>query len=117
MKRAALSNSGPYHLVSWICRGKSIIYGINGEKNSPKFRRIFKDGEAAYCCHAEMQVIDKARATKNDVLYVTRFKRNGDLTMSFPCSACMKHIRRVGIKTLFFTNWSGLWEKHKVSYK
>lgn len=89
---------------------------MNGEKNSPKFKRTFKNGDPAYCCHAEMQVIDRARATKNDVLYVTRFRKNGSLTMSFPCGECMKHIKRVGIKTLFFTTWEGDWIKHKVDY-
>lgn len=118
LRKAALSNGGDYHLVSWICRGNSIIYGTNGEKSSPKFKRTFydKNSEAAYCCHAEMQVIDKAQATKNDVLYVTRFRKNGQQTMSFPCSACMKHIERVGIRCLFFTTWDGTWVKYKVKY-
>lgn len=63
-----------------------------------------------------MQVIDKAQATKNDVLYVTRFRKNGQQTISRPCENCFKHIKKAGIKVIFWTDWSGAWIKERISY-
>lgn len=116
LRKAAMSNQSEWRLVAWICRGKSIIHGVNGEKSSIKFKRTFSDKSEAYCCHAEMQVIDKAQATKDDVLYVTRFRKDSKLTMSRPCSECMKHIKRVGIKVIWWTTWEGQWVKEKIEY-
>lgn len=89
---------------------------MNGEKASPKFRRTFYDkNENAYCCHAEMRVIEKAKATSKDVLYVARFKNDKTLTMAKPCKWCIEHIKRAGIKKVYYSNWNGTWEKLNVA--
>ena len=117
MRDLAFSNGSDFHLIAWIYRGKSIIYGINSEKSSPKFIRMFYDkGVPAYCSHAEMAAIAKARATKKDVLYIARFRKDGTLCMSRPCQHCFKHIRRAGIKKIVYTDWDGTWVKETVCY-
>jgi deoxycytidylate deaminase len=115
--QAALSNGGDYHLAAWIFRGKSVIYGVNGEKSSPKYKRCFRDkGRPAYCCHAEMMAIDKAKANEKDVLYVARFKKDGSFAVSKPCAHCMKHIRRAGIRKIWYVDYNGNWVKEKIDY-
>lgn len=104
-------------MVAWFRKGKSIVYGVNGEKSSPKYKRYFRDkGSPAYCCHAEMLAIDKANATNRDVLYVARFRKDGTFAISKPCSWCMMHIKRAGIRKIWYINQEGEWVKEKIRY-
>lgn len=117
IRAAALSNGGDYHLAAWIHRGKSVVFGVNGEKCSPKYKREFRDkGRPAYCCHAEMIAIDKAKATERDVLWVARFKSDGSFAVSKPCSFCMKHIKRAGIRKVWYVDCDGSWVKESIKY-
>jgi len=104
-------------LIAWIARGNSLFLGTNGEKQSPKFRRFFGDkNDTAYCCHAEMQAIERARATERDVLWVARFKKDGSLAVSKPCKYCMHHIKRAGIRRICYVDKSGNWIKENIKY-
>lgn len=117
MRDLALSNGNDFHLIAWVVRGKSFIYGVNCEKSSKKFKRFFRDKRVSvYCSHAEMSAIEKSRATKKDILYIARFRKDGTLCMSRPCVHCFKHIRRAGIKKIIYSDWNGNFVKENVRY-
>lgn len=61
-----------------------------------------------------MSVIDKAGDCRGHDLYVMRLSAKGIPTMSKPCRFCMEHIKRAGIRRVYFTNWDGSWDKINV---
>ena len=91
-----------------IVKGGSLIaVGFNREdkKNSQS---------GYYDFHAEQSAI-LSTAYKYGVgydlrgckLYVVRVFRNGELSMSKPCSVCSDLIRKSGIRKVYYTNWEG----------
>lgn len=106
-----------YSLVAWIQIGKQVIMGTNSRKTSPRFKRIYEEGPAAYELHAEMDVLNKAskiRSLEGSELHVMRFRKNGSIGSSKPCSHCMEFIRQHGIRAIHYINENGEWLKEKV---
>ena len=104
-----------FNLVAWVQRGKTAIYGVNGLRSSPRYKRWYPDkGVTCYTGHAEMEAISRAKAKPGDKLYVMRFLKNGSVTMALPCCHCLEHIKRAGIKTIHYTDWEGTWIKIRV---
>jgi len=116
-------------LVAWIPIGKDTIFGINGGKKHPKFKRQYDDQTPIvsknnlkcvdYKPHAEaraiLSAIQKGYSLKGKDLYVTRFSRSaGDLRGSRPCFHCMELIKEHGIRRIFYTDSEGVWWKEKV---
>ena len=63
-----------------------------------------------------MMAIDKAKATEKDVLWVARFKKDGSFAVSKPCNFCMKHIKRAGIRKVWYVDCDGSWVKENIKY-
>lgn len=100
-------------MSAWIQKGNTVVLGTNGVRQSSKFQRRFSNG-SAYCAHAEMDAIDRARRKFNSIegldLYVVRFLKNGNPAIAKPCKYCMKYIKRAKIGRVHYTNINGEWE-------
>ncbi len=108
-RNIALKNGENYHVAAILLRdGIPIRIGTNQSKTHPIAYRRYKDGQEAANMHAEMDVLRFAR--KGDSLVVTRFLKDGSLTMAKPCIHCIKLIKSIGLKEVRYTNWSGNWE-------
>lgn len=61
--------------------------------------------------HAEMMVVTKIKHLDIDFskvkIYVYRENMNGELAISRPCKACMKAIKDLGIKNIYYTTNDG----------
>ncbi len=86
---------------------------VNNEKSSPKFARYFGTGDVnhAYCCHAEMLLMERIDPCRDKEISVARFTRTGQPTMARPCRFCQKFLQSRGIRRVNYTNWQGDWEK------
>jgi cytidine deaminase len=112
----ALSNNQDYHIVAWVQRGKTPIIGINGIGTKPEFGRSLPGGLYAFCAHAEMSAVSKAKdIKKSDVLHVMRFTKTGRITMAKPCKHCQSYLKKKGIRRVMYTDWDGSWNKMKIS--
>lgn len=60
--------------------------------------------------HAEMSALRFAQP--GDVLYVMRWTKDGEATMSKPCPKCQKVIAEANLKKVFYTNWEGEFERY-----
>lgn len=112
-RAAALANDKSFHLAAILGRGKSIIkIGTNTGKTSPKYGRRYKNGDMAYCLHAETNVLRFSRP--GDTITVMRWGATGELTMAKPCQHCMHYIRVAGIKKITYSDWDGSFKTFKV---
>ncbi len=73
------------------------------------------DGPSRGCLHAEIDAlipllhkVDLSRAS----MYIYRECKNGSLGLCRPCAACMKIIKDVGIKKIYYTTYDGYAEEH-----
>jgi len=110
-KDQALNNDHDYHIAAILWRKKSPIrIGVNSKKTHPAARRQYSCGPRfVHHLHAEMHALLNTDTTKNDVLEVMRWTKDGQRTMSKPCEHCMKVIRASGIKRVRYTDWDGTW--------
>ena len=109
-KKIAVNNGRTYHVAAILRRKGCVIkIGENTDKTHPRFKRQYSDGSWASHMHAEMNVLRFAKP--GDELEVIRFKKyNHEMTMARPCSLCLQEIKKSGIKSVRYTNWSGEWE-------
>ena len=107
----ALGNGRDYHLAAILRRRGSVVrVGENTYKTHPRFKRQYADGTWGSHMHAEMNVLRFAQP--GDVIEVIRFKKcDHRLTMAKPCSLCILHLKKCGIKKVKYTNWEGKWEE------
>lgn len=109
-KKIALSNGQNYHIAAILYRdGNPIKIGTNQDKTHPIAHRFYSDGSEAANMHAEMDVLRYAQ--RGDTITVVRFLKDGTPTMSKPCRFCMALIKKIGIKSVRYTNWKGTWEE------
>ena|SRR3990167_202349 len=102
--------------------GKTEYYGHNNKKTHPAMLRKFRNGCEGSCSHAELSALSKVPRQSRHlvVLFVMRFLRSdGSLTMSQPCSMCRDFLRENGVafRNVFYTTWSGGWEKLSNDFK
>jgi deoxycytidylate deaminase len=94
-------------------RGHIIKIGTNTAKTHPRFKREFPNGYVTAHMHAEMNVLRFAKP--GDELEVIRYRKIGQCwTMAKPCSHCMHHIRKAGIKRVRYTDWDGNWQEARL---
>lgn len=48
-------------------------------------------------------------------IYVTRTLKDGSVTMAKPCKVCMRILKDVGIRKIYYTNWKGKVECLKLT--
>ena len=95
----------PLVQATLLKRGKPVRTRTNLKKTHPY---LAKYTEYPYL-HAESHVvlsygIDNCKGLD---IYVTRVLKDGTLTMAKPCKVCMRILREVGIRNVFYTNWYG----------
>jgi len=101
-----------------VDRGKSSVFGLNGNNERPEFKRSFEDGKECFVSHAEMDAVSKLRKIyNNDVLYVARFTKDGKVSMAKPCKYCQEYLKRKGISKVRYTDWAGEWQRMTLSNK
>ena len=77
------------------------------------YRTRCKDGFIQNCmtCHAEMSALREVNKLninfKKISLYIVRVDHNNSLKSSAPCVDCMKHILRLKIKRIIYSNGNG----------
>lgn len=83
--------------------------GFNRPSHPQIKRKIFNYPHRAYSLHAEKAATYKCLPSDVDGarLYVIRVKRSGSLALSLPCKICRKHIRKAGIKRVYFSTNGG----------
>ena len=110
-RELALNNNQPFHLAAWTRRGASYVFGVNSGKCSTKFARRYRDGQVGYHLHAEMALLKSFEHGELREIYVTRFLKNGEATMSKPCVHCQRFLKEYGVRKVYYTNWKGRWER------
>lgn len=111
-KQRALNNQHAYHLAAILKRNNDYVaIGINNNKHHRSFTRYFRDGNTAFCSHAEMEALLKAQ--QGDVLYVMRWRKNGHLAMAKPCKHCQIRAQKIGIRKIWYTDDDGNWQSLK----
>lgn len=106
--------------IGCIAVYKNIIIakGFNTYKSNPlqkiynKYRTLYIDGaEPLHTLHAEMMVISKIihlDINFNKVkLYIYRKDLNNNLALCKPCEACIRAIKDLGIKEIYYTTNNG----------
>ena len=111
------STCGRVSIGAVLVNGKEIIsVAANDLKSHPEQYRLnrlrFQDDNADKCknsIHAEMYCILKCKDMdlSRAKLYVYRENRLGELANCRPCPACMKKIRDVGIREIYYTTNDG----------
>jgi tRNA(Arg) A34 adenosine deaminase TadA len=96
-----------YRLASVLFdrRQRVLVAKCNSRKTHPRALRFFN---YPYL-HAEAHSIFSAGLDncRGHSLLVVRVEANGRLTMAKPCECCTELIKHVGIRNVFYTDWSG----------
>lgn len=63
--------------------------------------------------HAEIDAINDTRAAhrKGATMYVVRWRKQGDLGCARPCKTCEKVLRKLGIKTVWYSDYGNCWKR------
>jgi tRNA(Arg) A34 adenosine deaminase TadA len=106
--KEALKSRYKYMLGALIIkRGKVVGRGYNivcyAEKNRP-----FNNG-----IHAEISALNDTRASdrQDSTMYVARYRRCGQLGCAKPCKACEKVLRKLGIKSVWYSDYGNEWKR------
>ena len=110
------SNHPNHHLGAVIVKsGRILASGYNrvGQHNSNNYRKF------ADSIHAEQDAIRSLLVCPDLLfgasLYVSRIGKSGNLLMARPCPFCMRLIKSVGIKKIFYSDSNGSITMEKVS--
>ena len=112
------------HLGAVVVEGKTIIStGFNSQKTNPlqhkyNMYRGFKDRRQSIPkCHAEIaalnHLIGKEIEWNRVSIFIYREWKNGTPACSRPCRACMKAIKDLGIKNIYFIDENGKYCKER----
>ena len=102
-----------YRLGAVLFKKKQVI---NAKTNTGKPAEILREFTSFPLLHAETNCVvshgfDNCSGLD---LAIARVHKNGDLSMARPCETCMKVIKKVGIRRIYWTNWEGDWQCEKV---
>lgn len=96
-----------------LVRGKQMISGYNKPKTHPKYANPLK--HVRQSIHAETDCFNRAPMMEAEELYVYR-ELNGVPAMARPCNHCMKFVKELGIRKIFYTiPHEPYWEMEEVS--
>lgn len=121
------TGGGRAHIGTVISyKGTVLAKGYNTDKTSTSQSRFnverFKDSGNRYLpskCHSEMSALQKVKYLDIDFskvkVFVYREFRNGDLAMCRPCPACLRAIKEMGIKQIYYTTEDG-YVKEELKY-
>ena len=105
----------PHVEATLLRKGKPVLTKRNSLKTHPFLAKFAKFPFQ----HAETATI-LSYGLDNCVgldLYVTRYRRDGKVSMAKPCKTCQKIIELVGIRNVYYTDWSGNIKSYKVTKK
>jgi len=90
-----------------VKRGQIVGRGYNSVCYTGK-NRPFNNG-----IHAEISAINDTRASDREdaVVYVARYRKCGSLGCAKPCDACEKVLRKLGIKTVWYSDYGNKWKR------
>lgn len=118
---ASQSNFGKAHVGCTITyKGRPVVSSCNMEKTHPlqkKYNRYREKNhreqntELAPKVHAEINALSKIMEAGYDSrkldVYVYRIRKDRAFGMARPCAACMKAIRDMGIRNIYYTTNEG----------
>lgn len=63
--------------------------------------------------HAEVSALNKTKASdrKGATIYVARWRKSQSFGCAKPCEACEKVLRKLGIKTAWYSDYGNKWKK------
>jgi deoxycytidylate deaminase len=96
------SNHHEHKIGCVIAKGKRIFsIGWNSLRTHPDSPHKYKS------VHAEFHAINNLypETLRGSSIYIYRERKNGDPALSKPCPSCMKLIKSVGIKNIYYTNY------------
>lgn len=108
------------HIGAIVVKKNQVIgEGANMIKSHPlqaKYNRLNPNMEEnhTHSIHAEVSAIVHTGTTDlyGCTMYIYRDDRNGHIAMCRPCIGCMKLIKAVGIKAIYYTTNEGFCEEH-----
>lgn len=90
-----------------VKRGKIVGRGYNVV--------CYTGGNRPYCngIHAEISAINDASPTDREgaVMYVGRWRKSSSLGCAKPCPPCEKVLRKLGVKTIWYSDYGDVWRK------
>ena len=101
--------------VCVVYKHKVISTGFNSNRTSPlqkKYNKYRFEADTIHTCHAEIAALKpllnrKDINFKNVDLYIYREFQNKELALARPCTSCMKLIKDLGIRNLYYTTYGG----------
>lgn len=113
---ATESSHIPGRVVCLIQVSNRWVIGLNNqERTSPHYERILPDGTRRSTEHAEMRALQMARKIGGKIrqVIVLRFKKNWEVSMARPCSACYQMLIEAGIpdRKIYYSGWNGELER------
>lgn len=89
-----------------IKNGKIISTGHNQKRYVKSLKKTWRSRKDSVCAErmALLKCLDKARGA---VLYVGRVNNENDFLLAKPCETCMRMIKDLGIKRVFYTDYNG----------
>lgn len=97
------------HKVISVANNQVKSHPIQKQLNILRF--VDKHDSSKDLLHAELAAILKVKNKddlRNASIYVYREDRNRHIACARPCPACLKKIREVGIRTIYYTTRDGL---------
>jgi deoxycytidylate deaminase len=105
-----------------VIGNKVFATGFSQHKTHPlqmyynRFRDFSSQTDIEHKMHAEMVVISQLRMKNIDFskisIYVYRLCRSRDAGIARPCNACMRALKNLGIKNVFYTTDFGYAYEH-----
>lgn len=96
----------PWQIAAFVVKhGNIVSVGINR----------YSKGSFPKSIHAERSAIEHSKNDVNNaVIWVYRFKKNGDLAIAKPCISCNNFMASAGIKSVVYSTNLGTLEKQSV---
>ena len=120
------SDRGNFHLTAIFEKSRLISLGINNfEKSHPRNLQLDYRGRNGQhigdqiSIHSELAAVLKLRHPRDHSrlkLVNLRIRKNGNLSLSKPCSGCSSLIKQLGFREVWYTNRDGeLVQSEKLS--
>jgi tRNA(Arg) A34 adenosine deaminase TadA len=95
------SDAANFKLGSIVLKKRRIVSkGFNNHKSDPK---LVKYGYKSKL-HAEFSAMMRGTG---DMLFVARFKKDGQMACAKPCIHCLHTAKILGIDTIVYSDWDG----------
>ena len=116
LKETELSEHQKYKVGAVIFKGNRILSSGHNSKRSSSIPTRFKKFKNSL--HAEQCALNGMnwKKLKGASILVVRTNLNGNISKSYPCEYCLKTIKHIKLKWLYYTNREGEIIKEKILY-